>query len=217
MRRILIATLGVALLTGTVLAVRGAAAGPPAPPAQAAEATAAAAHQHAAAASSGGGGKGLATQLARARLATARYATSLNTAKADGYQLITPMIPDMGYHYLNPTIQGFDPAKPHSLVYERRGGAWTLGALEWVFPATPTTPPLPGATFGSFAAACHYKDGTFVFVASQDQCAKRSPEPGAAFNFWHPDLVTLHVWLWYPNPDGLYSGTNPYIKPFNRG
>jgi hypothetical protein len=27
----------------------------------------------------------------------------------------------------------------------------------------------------------------------------------------------LHVWLWYPNPAGLYSGTNPYIKPFNRG
>ena len=123
-----------------------------------------AAHQHAAAATSGGGGKGLATQLARARLATARYATSLNTAKADGYQLITHMIPDMGYHYLNPTIQGFDVAKPHILVYQHRGGTWTLGALEWVFPSTPTTPPLPGATYGSFAAACHYTDGTFVFA-----------------------------------------------------
>jgi hypothetical protein len=217
MRRILIATLGVALLTGTVLAVRIAVAGPPASPAHAAEATAAAAHQHAAAATSGGGGKGLATQLAKARLATARYATSLKTAKADGYQIITRMIPDMGYHYLNPTIQGFDPTKPHILVYERRGGAWTLGALEWVFPATPTTPPLPGATYGSFAAACHYKDGTFVFAAAQDQCAKRSPETGARFTFWHPDLVTLHVWLWYHNPDGLYSGTNPLIQPYNRG
>jgi hypothetical protein len=29
--------------------------------------------------------------------------------------------------------------------------------------------------------------------------------------------VTLHVWLWYPNPDGLYNGTNPYIQPFNHG
>jgi len=29
--------------------------------------------------------------------------------------------------------------------------------------------------------------------------------------------VTLHVWLWYPNPAGLYNATNPYIKPFNRG
>jgi hypothetical protein len=77
--------------------------------------------------------------------------------------------------------------------------------------------PLPGATYGSFAAACHYKNGTFVAAASQDQCAKRSPQTGAAFNFWHPDLVTLHIWLWYPNPAGLYNGTNPYIQPFNRG
>ena len=43
------------------------------------------------------------------------------------------------------------------------------------------------------------------------------PKTGARFNFWHPDLVTLHVWLWYPNPDGLYNGTNPYIQPFNHG
>ena len=214
MRRILIATLGVALLTGTVLAVRGAAAGPPAP---AAEATAAAGHQHPAAATSAGGGKGLASQLAKARLATARYATSLKAAKADGYQIITRMIPDMGYHFLNPSIQGFDVTKPHILVYERRGGSWTLGALEWVFPSTPTTPPLPGATYGSFGAACHYNDGTFVFARVQELCAKRSPQTGATFTFWHPDLVTLHVWLWYPNPAGLYSGTNPYVHPFNRG
>jgi hypothetical protein len=159
----------------------------------------------------------LASQLATARLATAKYATSLQAAKADGYQIITRMIPDMGWHYLNPAIQGFDVTKPPILVYERRGGTWQLGALEWVFTEKPATPPLPGATYGSFAAACHYKDGTFVAAASQDQCARRSPQTGAAFNFWHPDLVTLHVWLWYPNPAGLYSGTNPYIKPFNRG
>jgi hypothetical protein len=178
-------------------------------------------HQHSAAATTGDAGR-LASQLARARLATAKYATakyatSLRAAKADGYQIITRMIPDMGYHYLNPAIQGFDVTKPPILVYERRGRSWQLGALEWVFTAKPATPPLPGATYGSFAAACHYQDGTFVAAASQDQCAKRSPQTGAAFHFWHPDLVTLHVWLWYPNPAGLYNGTNPYITPFNRG
>ena len=71
-------------------------------------------------------------------------------------------------------------------------------------------------SYGSFGAACHYKDGTFVPAATQDQCATRSPQTGAAFNFWHPDLVTLHVWLWYHNPDGLYSGTNPLVRPFNK-
>ena len=119
----------------------------------------------------------LASQLARARLATARYATNLHAAKADGYQILTRMIPDMGYHFLNPTIQGFDVTKPPILVYERHGKTWQLGALEWVFPTKPATPPLPGATYGSFGAACHYKDGTFVFASSQDKCPKRSPRP----------------------------------------
>ena len=159
----------------------------------------------------------LADQLARARLATAKYATSLRAAKTDGYQILTRMIPDMGWHFLNPTIQGFDVTKPAILVYERHGRSWQLAALEWVFTQQPEVPLLPGATYGSFGAACHYTDGTFVFARVQELCAKRSPETGARFNFWHPDLVTLHVWLWYPNPDGLYNGTNPYIQPFNHG
>jgi hypothetical protein len=162
-------------------------------------------------------GDALATQLARARLATARYATNLSAAKADGYQIITQMIPDMGWHFLNPAIQGFDVTKPPILVYERHRRSWQLGALEWVFTETPATPPLPGATYGSFPAACHYKDGTFVFARVQELCAKRSPSSGAPFTFWHPDLVTLHVWLWYHNPAGLYSGTNSLVRPFNRG
>jgi hypothetical protein len=239
MRRIIIIVLSVALLTTTAWVVRGAAAGSTAESTRSAAATMRdqsgqhealyqseleqnllhqhpAAHRHPAAATTGDTGR-LASQLAKARLATAKYATNLRAAKADGYQILTRMIPDMGYHFLNPAIQGFDVTKPPILVYERRGNAWQLAAFEWVFPTKPATPPLPGATYGSFGAACHYKDGTFVFASSQDQCAKRSPQTGAAFNFWHPDLVTLHVWLWYPNPAGLYNGTNPYIKPFNRG
>jgi len=29
------------------------------------------------------------------------------------------------------------------------------------------------------------------------------------------NLVTFHVWLWYQNPSGIYSGTNPLVTPFN--
>ena len=25
----------------------------------------------------------------------------------------------------------------------------------------------------------------------------------------------MHVWLWYPNPDGLFKGTNRWVRPFN--
>jgi hypothetical protein len=159
----------------------------------------------------------LAPQLALARLATAKYATSLAAAKADGYAIITKMIPDMGYHFMNPNISGFDARKPPILVYLRHRGAWQLGALEWVFTEKPKTPPLPGARYGAFGAACHYRDGTVVPAESQDACPTTAPETGAAFGFWHPNLITLHVWLWYPNPSGLYSSMNPLVGPFNAG
>jgi hypothetical protein len=210
MRRTILLALALAgALTAGGCAARSAASETAAP---------AAAHQHTASASSIGSDSGhLAAQLAAGRLATARYATNLRAAKAAGYQILTRMIPDMGWHFLNPQIQGFDIRKPPILVYERHGSAWQLAAFEWVFPTEPAAPPLPGATYGSFGAACHYQDGTFMFAASQQLCAKRSPQTGAAFNFWHPDLVTLHVWLWYPNPAGLYNGTNPWIQPFDHG
>jgi hypothetical protein len=68
---------------------------------------------------------------------------------------------------------------------------------------------------GSFGAACHYDDGTFVFEDSEADCPEDSPESGSTFVFWHPDLVTLHIWLWYPNPDGPFKGTNRWVRPFN--
>ena len=219
MRRITIVALSAALLTATALVVHGAAAGSTGT----AGATARAAANTGPPTDERALERGvratkpasLASQLARARLATGRYATSLGAARADGYQIITRMIPDMGWHFLNPDIQGFDVTKPPILVYERHRQRWQLAAFEWVFPTKPPSPPPPGATYGSFGAACHYTDGTFVAARVQELCAKRSPQTGARFNFWHPDLVTLHVWLWYPNPAGLYSGTNPYIRPFN--
>jgi hypothetical protein len=168
-------------------------------------------------ASSASSSSNLASQLAMARLATAKYATDLTRAKADGYGVITKMIPNMGWHYLNPKVAGFDIRKPPILVYLHRGTRWQLGALEWVFPKQPAKAPIPGAKYGAFGAACHYVDGTFVFAQSQDACAAKSPQTGAKFNFWHPPLVTLHVWLWYPNPAGLFSGTNPLVTPFDRG
>jgi len=159
----------------------------------------------------------LAQSLAAARLATAKYATSLARAKADDYQIITQMIPGMGYHYLNPKIKGFNVTKPAILVYVKRGTTFQLGALEWVFTSKPAKPQLPGAKYGAFGAACHYKDGTVVPAASQDACPKTSPTSGSAFGFWHPNLITLHLWLWYPNPSGIYSGTNPLVTPYDKG
>ena len=162
-------------------------------------------------------GADLTQQLAAARLATAKYATSLSRAKADGYQIITMMMPNMGFHFMNPKVRGFSIRRPQILVYEHHGKQWQLGALEWVFLKMPKNPPLPDATFGSFPAACHFQDGTFIPDQDRKTCQKRAPHTGAKFTFWHPDLVTMHVWAWYPNPAGLYSSTNPLVAPFNRG
>ena len=157
-----------------------------------------------------------ATQLAKARLATAKYATDLDAAKADGYSILTQQIPGMGYHFINPAVKGFDVRKPPILVYERHGGRWQLGALEWVFPETPATPPLKGATYGSFPAACHYKDGTFVPAAEPGRLRAEEPRSRARRSTSGTRaLVTLHVWIWYPNPDGMYASMNPLVDAFS--
>jgi hypothetical protein len=158
----------------------------------------------------------LAPLLARARFATARYATSLHRARAHGYRtIVTQHIPDMGWHFMNPNITEFNVERPPILVYVKRGHRWQLVAFEWVFTERPVPDPLPGAQYGTFAAACHYVDGTFVPEDNEADCPRRSPISGARFSFWHPDLVTLHLWAWYPNPDGVYAGFNPLIRPFN--
>jgi hypothetical protein len=156
----------------------------------------------------------LAQALTKARSATVRYATGLRAAQADGYKVITPMMAEMGVHYLNPDVTGFDLEKPMILVYAGKDGATQLVALEWVFPKVPDTQPIPGATYGSFDAACHYIDGQFI-PGPEASCTLNHPASGAPFFFWHPDLVTLHVWLWHPNPAGIFNDTNPLIAPYN--
>ena len=118
----------------------------------------------------------------------------------------------------------FRISAPFSKAVHRSRHAWTLAFVALVLLCiaargwgAQANPPLPNATFGSFPAACHYRDGTFVPDKNQKTCARTAPHTGAKFTFWHPDLVTMHVWAWYPNPAGVYSSTNPLVAPFNHG
>jgi hypothetical protein len=79
----------------------------------------------------------------------------------------------------------------------------------------PISEPLPNARFGFFPAACHYADGTFIPHTNSRTCPRKAPKTGAKLTFWHPGLVTMHVWVWYPNPAGMFSSTNPLIAPFS--
>ena len=166
MRRMLIPAMLVAAVASVVIGIAATASGRPntaraprPPPA----------HGLSAAAARPASRSALTADLVAARLATARYATNLGAAKADGYRILTKMIPNMGYHFINPKITGFDVRKPPILVYEHTGHGWQLSALEWVFTSMPAKAPLPGAKYGVFGAACHYDDGTVVFADAQSQ------------------------------------------------
>src|SRR3954465_3167917 len=56
-------------------------------------------------------GSSYASQLAAARLATTKYATNLAKAKADGYGIITQMIPEHGLDLHEPQGDGLRPEK----------------------------------------------------------------------------------------------------------
>ena len=89
-------------------------------------------HHHGQTASGPSLPKALAPILANARVATAKYANNLALARKDGYTVtVTQMIPDMGWHFMNPAYTKFDVTKPPILVYEKRGDQWLLGAFEW--------------------------------------------------------------------------------------
>jgi hypothetical protein len=128
----------------------------------------------------------IASEIAAGRRATAKYQTNLTQAKAAGYRIITRMIPDMGYHFMNASVKTFSIRKPPILVYEHRGHSWQLGAFEWVFTFKPAKPPLPGARYGVFGAACHYVDGTFVYQTDQASARRRVRKPAPPSTFGTP-------------------------------
>ncbi|MCA1624637.1 MAG: hypothetical protein LC768_01130 [Acidobacteria bacterium] len=124
-------------------------------------------------------------ELARARQATARY-HNINNAIADGYFDINVFFPNMGYHYLKRDILDaeFDPAKPELLVYADFGnGHPRLVALEYAVPLALSQNPPEG------------------FTGDDDHWHRNE-----TFGLW-----TLHAWIWYPNPDGMFAAYNPRV------
>jgi hypothetical protein len=122
-------------------------------------------------------------ELARARMATARY-HNISRAIADGYVDIDVVIPNMGFHYLRPAIldETFDIEKPELLVYAfiNNDNRPKLVAVEYAVPTSLSETAPEGFT------------GDSDHWHRQDQ-----------FGLW-----TLHAWLWYPNPDGVFAELN---------
>jgi hypothetical protein len=99
----------------------------------------------------------------------------------------------MGVHFLNVGLMGpkLDPLHPQVLLYEPSGGSLRLVAAEWFVPLSTGVTAAP-QLFGQ------------PFDGPMEGHHPLMPEM-----MHHYDL---HVWLWKPNPAGMFSPTNPSVK-----
>jgi hypothetical protein len=74
--------------------------------------------------------------------------------------------------------------------------------------------PFPGAEWHRHEASCHYRDFRELPAARAGDCPPSHPAGGAPFVLWHPAFAVVHVWAWYPNPDGPFAPENPYLAVY---
>ena len=137
--------------------------------------------------------------LSAIRNATAKY-HDVNAAIADGYgpfYICTDKegTGAMGQHYVNGGLVGdpaVDPLKPEALVYEPQpDGSLRLVAAEYV----------------TFQDAWHD-----AFGAGTPTVLGRNLLPVAAGNrYGLPAFFERHVWLWSPNPLGMFDDWNSRV------
>ena len=151
-----------------------------------------------------------------AQLATARYANDLGAAKADGYEILTQQIPGMGYHFINPAVKGFDVRKPRDP---------RLRAARRPLAARRARVGLPQEAGDATAEGRHVRlvPGG---VPLQRRHVRARAERGRLRDRRAPSRArrstsgtrrssTMHVWIWYPNPAGMYASMNPLVHAFS--
>jgi len=127
---------------------------------------------------------GVQSELAQVRRATAQY-HNVDNALADGYLRASPCVPGMGYHYVNPALNGTTALAPNVLLYAPSGnGNLKLVGVEYVvFSPTLTVAP---TMFGQ------------TFIGPMDHGLPRHFE--------------RHVWIWLGNSAGIFSQTNDKVS-----
>jgi len=137
------------------------------------------------------------SQFAAIRAATAAF-HDLAAAEDAGYGLLPGCFEHadggMGVHYVRGDLVGdgtVNPLTPEALVYEPLpNGKLRLVAVEYVVIKDAWQGAQPPSLFGQ----------TFSF----------EPAPNE-FNV-PADFYELHVWLWQPNPSGMYYEWNPRVS-----
>jgi len=149
---------------------------------------------------------GLSSRLARVKAATSEF-RSLGEATEDGYGLPPAGVPlhecissfdgtgAMGFHYINGALLDatISANHPEALVYAPDArGRLHLAALEYVV----------------FQDAWKAKHGnTMPKLFGQMFMATGSPN---RYNI--PAFFSLHVWLFQPNPSGMFAPFNPNVS-----
>jgi hypothetical protein len=162
--------------------------------------------------------------LGEVHMAIARY-RDVARARAEGFVQISGMETHHGYHFLDvrspilstaagATGDDLDLTRPPILLYVERAGVWQLVGAEYALLAPPAVNPFPGAGWHEHEASCHYRDLLELPAERAADCPGRHPRSAARLVVWHPALFVAHVWAWYPNPDGPFAATNPYLAPW---
>ena len=157
-------------------------------------------------------------ELAQVRRATARF-HDIDKAFEAGYTVWSPNpfvegatcatspAGKMGYHLVNTSLRGspanpaeadaeLDPMRPEMLLYEKRAD----GKLHLV-----------GVEYLVFKAAWERENGAAApQLLGQTVPFSSHPFPPAVLG--NVDHYELHVWLWKPNPNGMFSHWNPDIS-----
>lgn len=138
----------------------------------------------------------LSPELEKVRAALEKYQDPI-VAVHDGYFSTVGCVEypsgGMGVHFFNTQLIGPepDPQKPPLLLYEWEGGKLRLAAAEWFIPLATGVRDRPNLFGQPFDGPM---EGHYPLM------------PAALHHY------DLHVWLFKPNPAGLFKSTNPDVK-----
>jgi len=157
----------------------------------------------------------LGKRIAEIREGTARF-QDVRAAEAAGYRQFTGNVPLVGTRFVNPTITTFAYDRPAGLIYIKMGERWELTGLEYAIPGErrPEAEPFPGIAWSYEPPTCRYTDWHELESPSRDRCPATHPE-GASLASWQPGRWYIRVWVWYPNPSGVFARLNPILAPFH--
>jgi hypothetical protein len=134
------------------------------------------------------------SDLQAAKSATARF-HSLVQARQAGYVRESPCVPGEGIHYGKPSLLAdnvLDPRRPELLLYETKAnGKLRLVGIEYF-------------KVDADQNLATDSDRPSLFGRSFD-----GPMPGHFPG--QPIHYDLHVWVWEPNPNGMFALPNPSV------